>query len=72
MIKKKKLEILKVDTMFKSAFKLEAGKSGFPTIAEYSRNLAREMATRDYDVADLFCNKNKNEDRKSKESFFRV
>jgi len=69
---KKRLEVLKVDPKFKQAFKLEANKSGFPTIAEYTRNLAREMAVIDSDVADLFCNKKKNEQKKTREMYFRV
>lgn len=69
---KRKLEILKVDPMFKSAFKLEANKSGYPTIAEFSRSLVRDMANRDSDVADLLCNKKKNDENKTRESFFRV
>jgi len=69
---KRKLEVLKVDPLFKKAFKLEANKSGCPTIAEYSRTLVRDMATMDFDVAKLICNKQKNECNKEKESFFRV
>ena len=69
---RKKLAVLKVDPKFKMAFKLEANKSGCPTIAEYTRNLAREMAKVDTDVADLFCNKKKNEQKKRTESYFTV
>ena len=70
-MKRNKLEVLKVDPLFKKAFKLEASKSGCVTLAEYTRSLAGKMATRDSDVADLICN-SKNKGRKSHESFFRI
>ena len=73
MTERKKLDVMKVDPMFKNAFKLEATKQGFPTLAEFTRSLTRDMAKQDTDIAELICNKKKREDNKSNnESYFSI